>query len=612
MDLEHTNNLAMPLLIPNQSGKEITHNEALVILDNIVQKSVVDKDLSTPPENPENNVLYIVGQNAIDEWENKENYLTYFDNGWRFITPKNGFVFFVEDENKLYNFNGTSWVEIAPNFTPSITSLQNISHVGINATADSTNKLTVKSDSVLFDNATANSTVKINKNTESNTASITLQSDNTSKAEFGLITNDNLTLKVSSDGENWNNAFVVDKATGNIDFKGTITNNGKAIISNSESSFISPLKFVSTSAFKSLATNIKFDENTNISFPEITKTLTSFTEGNNNGSFILLDNYIYDWTQPIITSDSENGITITASSYNNTYYPYKAMDGSKTGTENNCFILNSTTGWWKVNLEYNILINEIKLYNNYTTGTNRTKSFQIWTDESKTTALSEIITLSNTNFAETTITLETPILTNSIYIEILSCYGNCSGIGEIEITAKTNDYTKSNIFNNWLNVYAITNDNATKKDICCYFNNQTLTLPTDFTKSKLIGWIYVDNNLEIEKFYIIDNKYYFNTQKFDANNITITSSTTNVRLKTPLSNTRIFGYINVNYGNVTPNLNIISSDFDDTTPTEVDKKPYGGFVNYEVPVGLDGKIKLVSSTSLSNVNISTNHFVYSL
>ena len=233
MDLEHTNNLAMPLLIPNQSGKEITHNEALVILDNIVQKSVVDKDLSTPPENPENNALYIVGQNAINEWENKENYLSYFDNGWRFITPKNGFVFFIEDENKLYNFNGTSWVELAPNFTPSITSLQNLSHIGINTTADSTNKLTVKSDSVLFDNATTNSTVKINKNTENNTASITLQSDNTSKAEFGLIANDNLTLKVSSDGENWNNAFVVDKTTGNIDFKGTITNNGNEVGNNS-------------------------------------------------------------------------------------------------------------------------------------------------------------------------------------------------------------------------------------------------------------------------------------------------------------------------------------------------------------------------------------------
>lgn len=297
MDLEHTNNLAMPLLIPNQSGKEITHNEALIILDNIVQKSVVDKDLSTPPENPENNVLYIVGQNATNEWENKENYLTYFDNGWRFITPKNGFVFFIEDENKLYNFNGTSWVEIAPNFTPSITSLQNLSHLGINATANSTNKLTVKSDFVLFDNVTANSTVKINKNAESNTASITLQNNNTSKAEFGLIANDDLTLKVSNDGENWNNAFVVDKATGNIDFKGSISINGNSITNNSGFNLIFSVSITentqeiilnvdNTKRYKIFINNLKGDQT-------VSTTAYLHLQFGDDSSFNSTENYAY-------------------------------------------------------------------------------------------------------------------------------------------------------------------------------------------------------------------------------------------------------------------------------------------------------------------------------
>ena len=82
------------------------------------------------------------------------------------------------------------------------------------------------------------------------------------------------------------------------------------------------------------------------------------------------------------------------------------------------FYFNSKTGWWKIDLEHNILISKIKLYNIYTTRNNTTKSFQIWTDENKTTALSETITLPNTNFVEATITLETPVLTNSIYVEL--------------------------------------------------------------------------------------------------------------------------------------------------------------------------------------------------
>lgn len=61
--------------------------------------------------------------------------------------------------------------------------------------------------------------------------------------------------------------------------------------------------------------------------------------GNNNGSLILSSDYVYDWKQPAMTNNSENGITITASSYNTTFYPYKAMDGLKTRTESSCFIL---------------------------------------------------------------------------------------------------------------------------------------------------------------------------------------------------------------------------------------------------------------------------------
>lgn len=256
--MENTTNLKMPLLVPNQSQKEITHNEALIIIDNILQNGVVDKDLTTPPSSPNTNDIYIVGASATGAWSGKDNQLAFYDNGWRFIEAREGFTFWVNDENKLYSFDGSNWIETLSTLAPSqnlnslndvaISSasqydilqhngtnfvntkeIQNLSLVGVNTTANSTNKLSVKSDSVLFDNATDDSRVKVNKSTSTDTASHLFQTNYSGRAEFGLIGNDDFTLKVSSDGINWNNSFVVDKTNGNIDFKANITQNGQNI-----------------------------------------------------------------------------------------------------------------------------------------------------------------------------------------------------------------------------------------------------------------------------------------------------------------------------------------------------------------------------------------------
>jgi len=102
----------------------------------------------------------------------------------------------------------------------------------VNSAADSTNKLAVKSDAVLFDNNGTNSQVKVNKNASGDTASHLFQDNYSGRAEFGLIADDNFQLKVSSDGSSWHQSFVVDKASGNVDFKQALTFDG-AVTANS-------------------------------------------------------------------------------------------------------------------------------------------------------------------------------------------------------------------------------------------------------------------------------------------------------------------------------------------------------------------------------------------
>jgi hypothetical protein len=104
--------------------------------------------------------------------------------------------------------------------------MSNLSGVGVNTTYDTTNKLSIKSDAVLFDHNGTDSRVKVNKNSSADTASHLFQSNYSGRAEFGLIANDDFQVKVSSDGSLWYQSFVVDKSSGNIDFKQNIALSG--------------------------------------------------------------------------------------------------------------------------------------------------------------------------------------------------------------------------------------------------------------------------------------------------------------------------------------------------------------------------------------------------
>jgi len=222
MSTETTPNLALPLLIQNQSGKELTHNEALAIVDALLNNGIVDKDLTAPPSSPSNGQAYIVGTSATGLWSGKDGQITFYNNGWEFITPREGLTFWINDEDCLYTYNGTAW-------NKSNSESQNLSLLGINTTADTNNKLAVASDYILFDKATNNVRIKANKNASTDTASHLFQTNYSGRAEFGLVGNDDFTLKVSADGSSWNEALVVDKVNGNVDFKGSLTVNGKGI-----------------------------------------------------------------------------------------------------------------------------------------------------------------------------------------------------------------------------------------------------------------------------------------------------------------------------------------------------------------------------------------------
>ena len=200
---DHSANLNLPFIMPSQAQKHVTHNEALQQLDAIVQLSVVQVNALTPPVTPEPGDCYALGNGPTGEWSGQDNNIAYrADNGWVFITPQDGWRCWDLSSNSMLYFYAGAW------------NTQTLSELGVNATPDATNRLSVSSDAVLLSHAGSNHQLKINKASESDTGSLLFQSSWTGHAEMGLAGNNDWSIKVSADGTNWTNALTIDKTTG--------------------------------------------------------------------------------------------------------------------------------------------------------------------------------------------------------------------------------------------------------------------------------------------------------------------------------------------------------------------------------------------------------------
>ena len=114
---EESAKLRIPYLAAAQAQKHVTHNEAMTLLDTLVQLSVLDKDLTAPPGAPDEGDCYIVaggGGTATDAWVGWETRIArYIDGEWRSYLPGEGggagWLAWVQDEDAMYRFDGADW-----------------------------------------------------------------------------------------------------------------------------------------------------------------------------------------------------------------------------------------------------------------------------------------------------------------------------------------------------------------------------------------------------------------------------------------------------------------------------------------------------------------------
>jgi hypothetical protein len=203
-------NLALPYILPSQAQKHVTHNEALRILDSLTIPSVKERTLTAPPPSPEAGERQIVGIGASGVWFGKDGQIAAWqDETWVFYQPHAGWFVWCVAENGFLVRGANAWSLYAP-------VVENAAKFGINATADTTNRLTVSSPSTLLNHAGTDHRLVINKQATGDAASLVFQNSFSGRAEIGLVGNDSLAFKVSSDGVNFVSALTINPANGAV------------------------------------------------------------------------------------------------------------------------------------------------------------------------------------------------------------------------------------------------------------------------------------------------------------------------------------------------------------------------------------------------------------
>ena len=220
---DDTTILSLPLILPAQAQKHVTHNEALVALDLIVQLAVINRTLTTAPALPSIGDRHIVAAGATGPWVGQSGRIALFtEAGWQFTQPLPGWQAYVMAESQMAFFNGLAWTALSDGpFT--------VGQLGVSTVADATNRLSVSSPATLLNHAGSGHQLKLNKAVAGDTASLLFQTGFGGRAEMGTAGSDDFSVKVSADGSTWFPALEADAATGEVTLPQPVHLGGQAV-----------------------------------------------------------------------------------------------------------------------------------------------------------------------------------------------------------------------------------------------------------------------------------------------------------------------------------------------------------------------------------------------
>ncbi|TQI75645.1 endosialidase-like protein [Bosea sp. AK1] len=195
-----TPRLGLPFLAAGQAQKHVTHNDALMALDDIVHLSAKAMVSALPAEAEAGDrvlLLAAAGGGAVGDIAEKEE-----GGGWRFVPPRPGWVAFLEQDGALKVWSEGAWRPVKSQLADSL---------GINTQAALPARLAVRSSAALFHAAAEESgdcRVAVSRIAVENTASVLFQTGFSGRAEIGLTGSAAFELKLSEDGAAWTSSLM--------------------------------------------------------------------------------------------------------------------------------------------------------------------------------------------------------------------------------------------------------------------------------------------------------------------------------------------------------------------------------------------------------------------
>ena len=119
-EMPMTPRFALPLLGVAQAQKEVTHNEALTLIDALVHPAVDAGPLNDPPAAPTPGRCWLVGDVPTGDWVGQANAIAIWTvGGWRFVTPRAGMAVVRLTDGAWLRFDGALWAGPATIVAPS-------------------------------------------------------------------------------------------------------------------------------------------------------------------------------------------------------------------------------------------------------------------------------------------------------------------------------------------------------------------------------------------------------------------------------------------------------------------------------------------------------------
>lgn len=111
-----TPRLGLPYVVAAQAQKHIPINESLARLDGLVQLAVESRSVSVQPASPVNGGVWIAA------WAGPPaGTLMRFESGaWEALSPAEGVLAWVKDENQMVAFDGAAWVPLSATFRSTV------------------------------------------------------------------------------------------------------------------------------------------------------------------------------------------------------------------------------------------------------------------------------------------------------------------------------------------------------------------------------------------------------------------------------------------------------------------------------------------------------------